>query len=54
MIVVIVTKPSKSSYRSVLSGLLLFLKSVFNEVILIELLNDIFYLLLIKSCLKLF
>jgi hypothetical protein len=53
-----VTRPSGSSYRSVLSDLLLFLKSVFNEVILIELLeeliNDMFYLLSVKSCLRLF
>jgi hypothetical protein len=33
-----ITKPSESLYRSVLSDLLLFLKSVFDEVILIELL----------------
>jgi len=51
---IIIIKLLKSSYRSVLSGLLLFLKSIFNEVILIKLLNDIFYLLSVKSCLKLF
>ena len=53
-----VTKPSKSSYRSVLSDLLLFLKSVFNKVILIELLeeliDDTFYPLSVRSYLRLF
>jgi len=53
-----VTRLSGSSYRSVLSDLLLFLESVFNEVILIEPLeepiDDTFYLLLVKFCLRLF
>jgi hypothetical protein len=53
-----VTGPSGSSYRSVLSDLLLFLESMFDEVILIEpleeLINDTFYLLLVRSCLRLF
>jgi hypothetical protein len=53
-----VTKPSGSSYRSVLSDLLLFLKSVFDEVILIklleELIDDKFYPLSVRSCLRLF
>ena len=55
---IIIIKLLKSSYRSVLSGLLLFLKSIFNEIIFKELfkelLNDIFYSLLIKSYFKLF
>jgi len=53
-----VTGPSESSYRSVLSDLLLLLESVFNEVVLIELLeeliDDTFYLLSVRSCLRLF
>jgi hypothetical protein len=53
-----VTRPSGSSYRSVLSDLLLFLESVFNEVILIklleELIDDTFHLLSVRSCLRLF
>ena len=53
-----VTRPSGSSYRSVLSDLLLFLKSVFNEVVLVELLeelmDDMFYPLSVRSYLRLF
>jgi hypothetical protein len=58
MIAETVTRPSGSSYRSVLSDLLLFLESVFNEVILVEpleeLIDDTFYPLSIRSCLRLF
>jgi len=53
-----VTGPSESSYRSVLSDLLLLLESVFDEVVLIELLeepmDDTFYSLSVRSCLRLF
>jgi hypothetical protein len=58
MIAETVTRPSGSSYRSVLSDLLLFLESVFNKVILVELLeepiDDTFYPLSVRSCLRLF
>ena len=53
-----VTGPSGSSYRSVLSDLLLFLESVFDKVALIEpleeLIDDTFYPLSVRSCLRLF
>jgi len=53
-----VTRPSESSYRSVLSDLLLLLESVFDDVVLVEpleeLIDDIFHPLSVKSCLRLF
>jgi len=53
-----VTRPSGSSYRSVLSDLLLFLKSMFNKVTLVEpleeLIDDTFHPLSVRSYLRLF
>ena len=53
-----VTRPSGSSYRSVLSDLLLLLESVFDEVALVEpleeLIDDTFYPLSVRSYLRLF
>jgi hypothetical protein len=58
MMAATMTKPLRSLYRSVLSDLLLFLESEFDKAIfkelLKELLDNIFYLLSVRSCLRLF